>query len=556
MIPACNLGEINYRLKSFCLDPNKMSLVVKSGYSNTDAQKITDFFIGKISDLRSNKLYYGDSQEKHLLDAAEAHLNAVISFNSESLNEGFVICQKNPMVINISKLDRLLAAQKAIGFYKKQPLTCEDVKRRYKVGFSKDTAGKWLYESTHTERKLKAKNENSLKAGDSAAAKPISKLHRLNNSTLGPLACLLYPEEVDFFNNSNVHKQMARLDEHVWVDPITKHHKVHFNGVLTDVNRIADELDITKKGSLYSKDGSTRYFYCQNKGITAFDPSTWTELPVFRQRKHARSIDDYRLVIKTIINEKNNVKHTWIELKSATSVYNVGYFWDERDQLTRPWLAKSMRGMLFSLDKNELIEKEKDIQKTVCSITKEQFEKLKSEVEKFQNDPKQKIFNLINNNCTSWVRNIVATIGIDISSRQNAIGVLTDVEIQNCLPEDSSLIEIENCLYTFSSCFRNCLVFLLGGTDATISKSEFDINDLPIRGIQDMFSIDRTLVDCPKRVRQWQDAVNSDRILKEEKLKACPEFNTMSELKKESELFKVRTALPVDVRLFKASRMF
>ncbi|MBM3208138.1 MAG: hypothetical protein FJZ57_05985 [Chlamydiae bacterium] len=560
MIPSCNLEEINSRLRSFNLAPDGKSVGVKAGYSDKEAQKVTEFFIQKISDLRSNKIYLGYTDKMSLLNAAEGHLNAVVSFNAKSLSKGVGGCQKDPMLMAISKLDRLVAAQKAVYFNRSNTMTPEDVAKQFKTKVSKDITLKWLYESTHTERKLKAKYDKSLKEGahpaPPCANRAVSFRHKLNNSEHAPLACLLHPEEVDFFNNTYTHKQMARLDEHVQLDPVTLHHKILYNGVLTNVDRIDSDLHIAKKGYLYSRDGQTRYYYCQNGGITPFDPCEWTQLPVFRQRKHARSGDDYRLVIKTIINEKEDDKHTWIELKSPTNVYNVGYFWDERDYLTKPWLAKSMRGKLFSLDKNELIGKEGDIQKTVCSITKEQFEKLKFEVERFQNGPKQKIFNLVNSNCTSWTRDIVANVGIDISSKQNMAAVLGGAEMGNCFEEGSALGKIEYFFQGFIAFFRNLLVLALGGASASISRSEFDVNDLPIRGFSDLFSVDRTLMDYPKRVRQWQEAVNEDRKRKEEVLKLTPEFNALSETGKQNELFKVRHTLPVDVRLSNPSRLF
>jgi hypothetical protein len=71
-----------------------------------------------------------------------------------------------------------------------------------------------------------------------------------------------------------------------------------------------------------------------------------------------------------------------------------------------------------------------------------------------------------------------------------------------------------------------------------------------------MFDTERTLFDYPKRVRLWQDAVERSRAERESLMKESDAYKAMSKTKKKEELFKVRTALPVDVALPKVSRLF
>jgi hypothetical protein len=80
--------------------------------------------------------------KRDLVNAASAHLTAVVALHQPQLDKGLSARQKNEMLMSISKLDRLIAAESAP--YKISTISKEDLCNRYKTKVSKDIASKWL----------------------------------------------------------------------------------------------------------------------------------------------------------------------------------------------------------------------------------------------------------------------------------------------------------------------------------------------------------------------------------------------------------------------------
>ncbi len=502
-------------------------------YDEKTAQELLSAHIKFIQDHRSGSATpTGSSKDwEWVITTCDTYVNALRDQYKDRLNQELSKCSSDPFLMSLAKLDRLVTAEKFASLTAVDP---KGVKSLYATSLSGKLLDKWLSESTHEARKSNSKSPND----------------KLVDSEFAEEAFLRHPEEVDFLTESFIHKQMGRLSEHVHIDPATKHHQIRYEGDLQDVSSLAPLFTLTKKKKLHSIEGDQRYFFCQDKGLTQFDPENWTTLPVFRKRQHAKGDDDYRLVLKTLIKEDSDDKHSWIELKTPTEVYNVGYFWnDEKDSIEYGTLCKTLRGKLHTVDKNELLGKEKFIQKTVSKISKDQFEIIKTAIETFQNKTQEKMFNLINSNCTSWTCKILKPVGLTISSKENASRYLLGKKVEYGYEDTTFFGKIERCWHRFLAVLRNLLVYLLSGAEAVLTRDKFDEADLPFKSISETLDPEKGFFDTPRRVREWQDEVVKQRAEEEERLRAEEWFPTLSEVEQETRLNAVRYALPTLVTL-------
>lgn len=535
-VPAYKPDAILLGQQAFTVDPLKGILAVSSKvkYDEKNTRKVVALFIKKLSEMHSAGTQMPDPERIRIIQAADLCLKTLTDKHKDKLGKGLTECKSDKFLMSLAKLDRYVAANKFGTLSSANPIPAEKVAVLYRTQVAKDMLSKWVLETTH--------------AGHKSGSASLE--HRVVSSDRAAEAYFLRPEEVDFISESYTHKQIGRLNEHIEIDPETMHHRIRFEGGWETVETVSKRLSIEGKGKLYSTDGEhKRYFYCQDQGLREFDPENWKELPVYRERKYARSDEDYRLVIKTIINDKDDDKHSWIELKTPTAVYNVGYFWDDRDSISTTSLCKTLRGKLHAVDKNELLGKESCIQKTVSSITKEQFEALKRKIEAFQNKPQPKMFNLISSSCSSWTREIVSEVGLTMSAKENGTRVVTGKRFEFKHSETTILGKLERVWHRFLAVMRNVLIYVLGGFKAVLPRKEFDTADLAFRSFAEVFNPNKGLFDYPKRIREWQDAVASLRKHQEELVRQTSGFEVLEEEAKQKLIDQVRYALPVGVSL-------
>ncbi len=507
------------------------ALQVTDSYDEKQAQQALSLLIKTIHDHRSGSSTLTLSDKIRLLDLCFWYVQGLANRYQNKLSQGLSECSSNPFLMSLAKLDRLVTAERFPVSRFEAPLSSEAVKLLYSTPLSKAILDKWLSESTHEARK-----SNSTLPHD-----------KLVDSNYAAEAFLTHPEEVDFLTESYIHKQMGRLSEHVLIDPVTKHHQIRYEGTLQDVSSLIPNFTIKNKKT-HAISGDQSYFFRQDKGLTEFDPENWSELPVFRQRKNAAGDDDYRLVLKTV--KKDSANHSWIELKTPTEVYNVGYFWDdEKDSIAYETLCKTLRGKLHAVDKNELLGNEAFIQKTVSKISKEQFETLKSEIETFQNKPKAKMFNLINSNCSSWTRKISESVGLQISSKDNGTGYFTGKKLEHSYEASTLFGKIERCWHRFTSILRNFLIYMLSGSKAVLPRDQFDEADLPLKSFSDIFDPEKGFFDTPQRVREWQNKVAEQRAEDEQAILNEEGFSLLSSLEQQTKLVAARYRLPTSVTL-------
>jgi hypothetical protein len=555
-VPEYRPEDIYLRRKNFVADGSDYKLKLGTKFDDQTCIKTIDLFVSSLLEIRNEGYRVSHDEKMRRIQSADLYLRALVDQHKAKIDKGLSGCKDNALLMSICKLDRYVTAEKFPFLQSAAPLSAEKVKCLYQTKLSQETLDKWLNQKTHDGYKSSSNDQE----------------HKLVHSEFAAEAFLHHPDEYDFITQAYIHRQMSRLNEHIEIDPVTKHHRIRYDGAFRDVTELCKILRPSSNSKLipvtaprleYEKrvrsraedDESNRYYYTQAQGLCKHDPEKWKELPVYRARKHARSDDDYRVVIKTINNETTHpVNHAWLEIKTPEHVYNVGFFPDEQFDVNAN--CNTVPGILHSPDKSELLGLEKDIKKTVCKISKEQFLALKTEIESFQSNKKVKVFNLIRSNCSTWARQILSKIGIDISSQENLTRYIDGKNFQFAFNENSIIGKIQRLAHKFFAFMRNFLMYIMGGSKSKIPKGEFDEELLAFRSFKDVFDLKRGLFDFPKRIRDWQYAVDKSRNKKIEAFKSDPANSHLSEEDMAKSIEQIRYAIPSDVKLADASMTF
>jgi hypothetical protein len=514
-IPSTVVDQLVHGECALVVDSGRNELKISKLYSQDDADKTIDLFLRALERMDECPTELSSKRKFEIVTAASLYLKNLVQRYHGSLDKGLEKCKHNVFLMKIAKLDRyVLAANLRETFTPYASLSGRKIEQQYKTQVAKDLFQKWLSEPTHAARK-----------------------HDLSTRVVMPAlaedAFFFRPQDVDFVMENYLHRQVGRQNEQILVNPVTKHVMIKYEGRYESLDRIRQSL-ISENGKLYSKEGHKRYFYCYDKGLTQFDPVEWKELPVFKKRSHHAGPDDYCVVIKTV---DGNEKHSWIELKDPRNKYNVGFFWLEGEE-TEYWnLCQSVKGMLHVGDKHEYMAEEKGTVKTKFKLTKEQFELLKGEIERFQADPSQKVFNLVNGNCTSWLRTLMQKVGIQVSSK----GTISEVFMGAKFGSDFMWRNIPPLRWlkiagnTILSILRNLLMYLLGGgsnRDVGMFCKRENPNDRAFPTFLDVFKPSQGMFDHPKKLREWQAKVKEARekmiAEEQEKLKLKPVYTYLT----------------------------
>lgn len=407
---------------------------------STADERMLDVFIKNVGDLYQAEGSSKDAQDR--IDAAEHYLQKVAGKYEGSLKKGLHACSYRPVLMKIGKLDRAILAAK---LHVNDPAVLQEkqLETLYQTKIAKELLQKWLSEPTYRARK------NGLDT------KVVSSLY-------GREIFFFHPEDVDFLMDNYLHKQIARLDEHIEMDPSSKHAKIRFEGRMETVDKIRALL-LSKGHMLFGKEDQKRYFYRWDQGLTRFDPAEWKKLPPFKRRAHAHLPNDYKLVIKSLNTKKS--QHSWIELKDPTHKYNVGFSYQAGEGIEPLSPFQTISGILHVADKHEYTGEDKEIKKTVIAITKEQFETMKAEVEDHQANIDSRSYNLISNNCCSFVRKTAATVGVEVESKTSlAKSFLGFKSLFRFLRTNAPWLQwLAELVYSLINIISNVIIFVGGG---------------------------------------------------------------------------------------------
>ncbi|MGZ3733091.1 MAG: hypothetical protein ACXU9U_05080, partial [Parachlamydiaceae bacterium] len=230
-------------------------------------------------------------------------------------------------------------------------------------------------------------------------------------------AFVYHPEEYDFIQKLYLHRKVSAFNHQFEIKDGSI--SVLVNGEMTPVSTLMETFNYVNDRIVNRKD-QREFTYTYSQGLCAIDntndPFDWQDtIPLFRrkERKHT----DYRLEVMTTIGKQN---HGWIRLKDPEgNIYSLGRLWDRDYQLERYKRFKTIPGYVRAGDIQEFTGEEVSWKRTKIVISKSHFEKIKTRVIDIQQNDKN--YNLINQNCFSFVEEIFKVIGMNYKVSEHAL---------------------------------------------------------------------------------------------------------------------------------------
>lgn len=294
--------------------------------------------------------------------------------------------------------------------------------------------------------------------------------------------------EEAFFKNPDVARYIVALQLHhsipywndkIHVDSSTHEIKIMINGTLKNPRELLSQLCLVD-GEICNKSNlSEKWYYLPGKGLTEWQQSEWKELkPITKlteeELQYAQSKAEaltspekkgdekfileiasswmdtpYNALTGGLAETMQMPRHPWLRMVTEEGdLYSVGFAWKTP---TKPHnIANTVKGVFRMPDPYETMP----IQArpvTRISIDKEQFDKIKKNIETYQKEGIA--FNLLQHNCTRFIEYILNDIGIKPPLKTSISEVaerILPIGIKKFLPKLKNpyhLISRRACLY-------------------------------------------------------------------------------------------------------------
>lgn len=373
----------------------------------------------------------------------------------------------------------------------------KNISRLYTTSLAKKEFKKWYSEKTSHGRK---KNLEEYILTPKAAA----------------LSYIFHPASVGFVKSLHIHRNLSALNEKLPIDQECGDLIIRLEGKPVKVSAIINDFQFYQNRIL-DKEGR-EFFYFDDQGLREGSPSEWQEgeIPVFKQKNKTRK--SHYLEICTVMSPDET--HSYIKLKTKDGkVYSVGKFWDRHAQPPGySELLKTVPAML-AMDYHDYKPHEAYSKKTKVELTDEKFNEIFSYITELQKNYKDQDggYNLINSNCTGFVKQIAKKAGIEIDSKISLVeylsgGLVNYPSIRKFLYRNNWLRNASNIILYPFALFRNLLIFFLGGK-GTIGSDNLK-KDAAFKSFFDLIDPLSGYVNHPIGIRTWQEIVEEQKGLK------------------------------------------
>ncbi len=503
-----------FELKPVALNFKNMKLEKAEKFSQVDSllftQKLTSQFESLISkDI--DRLIPSKQSEVKL-----EKLLVMTSFFLKQMNLRFENgkISKKQLIKEISKLDRLalllrikmaqaqrLESEEAFDAFKwiserLTHLNKDETDRKkvvsslsmlYETKIAREDLSKWLLEKTSRARKNKTEEY-------------------ILGSKEAILSFVLHPLSIDFVKDLKIHRSVSAYNQKLEVSKTTGDLKIKVNGRFQRVAKVKDSYSFFQN-RIVNKEGK-EVVYTERSGLKNGTFVDWdNKIPVFLDTKTPR--EKPALEIRTVLGKES---HAYIRVYATDGkVYSVGKFWDRDVNLPgiEGGLLKTIPAML-SVDLHEFLPEESDIKATTIDLTEDQFTTVMNEIVEVQKNFRKQEggYNLMNANCTDFVRHIAGKVGLKIDTKISVFEYLTSIsrkrpKLRKLLYKNKWIRYVSNVFLYPIALATNMLLYMLGAhkvrgeaglRKARILKSWKDIID-PFSGS----------VDHPQTIRTWQE---------------------------------------------------
>ena len=391
--------------KPCVIDFKSMRLVPAKKYDARDARLVVRTCIHDLEYALKNP---SAERDAGLIKIAELYLALVSDQHRSALCKGLTGCKNDPFMMEIAYLDRLIVAMQQPRVHEALALdpkaAYQTIKSSYTTEVARQQLSLWVHEKTARGRD-KGLDEPLLSTQDAL------------------VSFALHPDQYNWLRELRIHRSASAFNDRLRTN---EHGEilVRKDGKEVPVSQLITDSFASVGGRIITNDGQ-EYTYAQEKGLTAVaqdrSPDFWRgALPVFKKKD--RKTKDYRLEIVSdtgFDQESGSQKHCWIRLKSPDgSMYSAGRFWDPDVEF--PTLERTQRlpGHIRSGDLHEFMPRTKGKNITITKVdleNQENFLKAKQYIENTQN--RGTGFNLVNENCVSFVKEVCQQVGILVASR-------------------------------------------------------------------------------------------------------------------------------------------
>ncbi|MFQ5728960.1 MAG: hypothetical protein ACE5GN_01195 [Waddliaceae bacterium] len=254
------------------------------------------------------------------------------------------------------------------------------------------------------------------------------------------------------------------------------------------------------------------------QGVQKKDMYAWTEFKPYKTVKNHDWGDRY--IFEFCTSYGNSVQlngdHAWLRLKTPTGeIYCVGLYRPGKRHCSENFLfpMRVKKGYFMSPDFSEYWPM--PVSRIPVEITKEQFEKIKGSIEEDKRNENKRSFQVFKGNCTEYVNDKAALIGIKLPTATHALRHVmpmfitkTTDRVMPCLPR--IVQKICRIVVTF---LTNLLQFSLGASriDKLVKRKKIKVKT-HLSSVRDLFNPEKLkfhpprhlAVDVYKKLERWR----------------------------------------------------
>lgn len=478
--PVCKQVKDALSAKKPCaIDFNTMEMVALKCYDQKAACKTVQHLILQ-------------AERGQNLDLVDSYLQLLMSHHSKELEQDYSVCRKDPFLMDIAYLDRLLVKARVSKdmnvekFWQKYSPIPDHILGLYKTPLAKKQYLLWVNKLTQEKKEPIFHEEDAI------------------------ASFVFHPDQYQWIINLEIHHYASTYGHKLEVNEQGEV-LIPFEGESVPASALMQKGITAIDNHIVSARNAVEYLYDHEEGLKKAGDShrsLWTsEVPLFK--KIERDDKDWRLEILSDVGsdpETGDQQHTWIRLKKPTGeVYSIGRNLDEGLAFSRDRLAQTLPGSLISPDFHEFMPREKDTNIIVTEIDlgegdqgQERFNKI---MERITTKQKNGLgYNLINNNCVSFVGEICQSLKIPIKTKVSILEYLfpSIATIKFTWLRDAS---IAACA-VITALFRWVLWLPTKGfTKHPMAKEE----EKPlIHSVGSYLNPFNAMVDAPYQLRNWQ----------------------------------------------------
>lgn len=281
------------------------------------------------------------------------------------------------------------------------PATLKDAMKFYRVPGAREHLEKWVHLTTSKSR-IKGTDERMLSEAEAIQV------------------FMQNPEEYDFVKNLYLHRKASAFSHKFSVED--GHLCVRYNGVQTPVPNLLGKFRYLND-RIISTENNHEYTYTFDNGLSPIEegenPIAWEEEIPILKKKASRKHSNYCLEVISAIGKHS---HSWIRLKDPEgNVHSLGRVWDPDYQLENIQMMTTIPGVVKAGDDHEFLGMENDWKTTKIVLDESDYQKIKKKI--IQINKEDKTYNLANNNCITFVKDVLDEIGMHYRTDASAVTI-------------------------------------------------------------------------------------------------------------------------------------